>query len=424
MPTSSSPFPDSSSSPGNGEIHISKLPPNTPTYASLNYTYPLKLIPSTPHIPSDYAGHGQEREGNAPAQADPSRTGIGSVPLLFMITYGGGLLPGDNIDLLVRLDAETRLAIATQGSTKIYKSFSSTDTAHPTTSYGQLNELPEQHRTASQTVTAHLAPHAGLLYLPHPTQPFAESRYVQTQIFTLREGASLATIDWVTCGREARGERWAMEGYRSKTEVWIEVEDKQDDEKVHQKHAEPENHSAFQEHATPRERKTKRHLLLRDAIILEPIKGNPPHLSISARMEPLALSGTFILIGPLFASLSAFFLREFSLMPRIGARGFDKPPSAPRNSRIGEQQQQGKTQEEQGDGEEQRRLQTWREERWAEEQREGILWTAASVRGNRAVVVRFGARDGEAGRRWVRGMVEREGSVDRGWGKGAMGGLS
>ena len=219
-----------------------------------------------------------------------------------------------------------------------------------------------------------------------------------------------------------------MEGYRSKTEVWIEVKGKQHDDKVDHKQEESENHSDFQRHATPGERKTRRHLLLRDAIILEPIKGNPPHLSIAARMEPLTLSGTFILIGPLFDSLSAFFLLEFSLMPRIGARGFDKPsppPATPKNSHIKEQQPlQGKAQEEQGEEEEQRKLQAWREERWADEQREGILWTAASVRGDRAVVVRFGARDGEAGRRWVRGMVEREGSVERGWGKGAMGGLT
>lgn len=384
--SASSPFPVPSSKPGRGEVHLSLLPPSTPSFSVLSYTYPLKLIPSIPHILPDrhddhetVIDHGKEKD----------RGRVKSVQLLFLLTYGGGLLPKDNIYLAIKLDAKTRLAIATQGSTKIYKSEA------PRQSTSSSVRTPPQ--TASQTLSVHLGSNSALLYLPHPTQPFAESKYKQDQIFVLDIGASLATIDWVSCGREARGERWLMEAYRSKTEIWIERESRIDAEKDEKDRS---------QQSFP----LKRKLLLRDAVLLEPPELASKNHTIPARMEPLTLVATLILTGPVFASLSAFFLREFSLLPRIGARGFDKHPMANHENSADRSKKEDE--------------QVWRQARWVEENRDGILWTAASVRDNQAVVVRFGSQDGEAGKRWIKEMVDREGSLVAEWGKGAMGGLS
>ena len=384
MPASS-PFPLSSSKPGRGEVQLSLLPPSIPSFSTLSYTYPLKLIPSIPHILPDHNGDGTA--SHLDGKKNPTR--VNSVPLLFLLTYGGGLLPKDNIHLNVKLEAWTRLAIATQGSTKIYKSSAlNTPASSPAATLSQ---------SASQTLSVHLGPHSALLYLPHPTQPFAESRYRQDQIFTLGTGASLATIDWVSCGREARGERWMMEAYRSRTEVWTEGEQVVG---IEQKNEDDPHQPSFSE----------RKLLLRDNVLLEPSPSASENYMIPALMEPFTLIATLILTGPVFASLSAFFLHEFSLLPRIGARGFDTTPSSitvdgAEKSKAGERQ-------------------AWRQARWVKEKRDGILWTAASVRDDRAVVVRFGSRDCEVGRRWIKDMVDQEGSLVEAWGKGATGGLS
>src|SRR5438874_2226386 len=103
-----SPFSASSSKAGCGEVHIALLPPNTPTFQTLNYTYPLKLVSSTPHT---FLSTGQG-ENHRPD----------NVPLLFMLSYGGGLLPPDEISLEITLEPSTRLTITTQGSTKIFPS--------------------------------------------------------------------------------------------------------------------------------------------------------------------------------------------------------------------------------------------------------------------------------------------------------------
>ena len=380
-------FPASSCKPGSGEVRVSLLLPSTPNLSTLRYTYPLKLIPSIPHV--ILSGRRDDSDAEHQREGTKALPRITSVPLLFLLTYGGGLLPQDTIDFSIKLDKGTRLAIATQGSTKIYKFEAVQAPASTCTSPSQ--------QAATQTLSVHLGSLSALLYLPHPTQPFAHSKYRQDQTFTLCVGASLATIDWVSCGREARGERWLMDAYRSKTEVWVEEDIERD--------AERERGDRFAQPPLP-----KRRLLLRDTVLLEPSFGASPNHTIPARMEPLTLVATLILIGPVFASLSAFFLREFSLLPRIGARGFDKV-AHPMNEH-GTAQSRAEEQ------------QAWRQNRLTEEKLHGILWTAASVRDDRAVVVRFGSRDGEAGRRWIKDMIDCEGSVLADWGKGAMGGLS
>ena len=70
-----SPFSVSTSVPGKGIIKLSLLPPSKQVLTGLSYQYPLKLIAPDPH--------------NAPnEQQDP-------VTVVFILTYGGGLVGGD-----------------------------------------------------------------------------------------------------------------------------------------------------------------------------------------------------------------------------------------------------------------------------------------------------------------------------------------
>lgn len=283
-----------------------------------------------------------------------------------------------------------------------------------------------------------------------PVQPFAGSRYAQTQIFEVEPGGSVGLVDWVTEGRSARGERWAMDGWRGKNEIWevrrsvrngktatptptsgTESTTKKAGSTGEQGQEQEQQEEEVQEHKI---------LKIRDSLILQcdPITGLFPSLSSSppspsptstSTPTPTGVFGTLILHGPLFTPLSTFFLSEFSLLSRIGARNWDDDdnataahplvstttttnttttttttPSGPRASVLTTQQQQ---------------RQRWRAQRQQQEKKDGVLWTAARVRGGNTTVVKFSANHVEGGRRWLRWMLRAEEEEEGEEGEGA-----
>ncbi|KAF7507764.1 hypothetical protein GJ744_010065 [Endocarpon pusillum] len=154
-----SPFATSTSVPGEGLIELSLLPPRKQVLKTLTYQYPLKLISPDPHSASN-------------EEKDP-------VTVVFLLTYGGGLVGGDKIKLHVDVAQQTRLVLLTQG-------------------HG-----------------------AALCYLPDPTQPFGESVYEQYQTFHVdtRGLSSLCVLDWFIEGRRARGESWTLHSWKGRNEV-------------------------------------------------------------------------------------------------------------------------------------------------------------------------------------------------------------
>ena len=357
----SSPFSASGSRAGHGEIHLSLLPPSTPSFRTLAFTYPLKIVSSTPHTLSPTPAPTDKTPDDAiPSTETQGRTVHPSrVPLLFLLSYGGGLLPPDSLSVNITLDPGTRLTLTTQGSTKVFPSPSS---------------IPA---TATQTLHAYISSHGALLLSPDPVQPFAASHYAQTQIFTLAsETASLCVLDWVVEGRRARGEHWVAGSWRGRNEVWREYEAPSDST------------------AIPK----KRVLMIRDAVILSGGPNGPGQASL--RHEGIGVFGTMILIGPIFNALGSFFIEEFAALPRIGARDWGDGAET-----------------DEGSDEEKRRL-AWRRRRVQLEKRENVLWTAARVRG--AVLVKFGAREVQGARSWLREMWYFEGTVGREFGDGGM----
>jgi urease accessory protein len=118
----------------------------------------------------------------------------------FVATYGGGLVDGDAIALDVKVGENAKALIGTQASTKVYKCPS---------------------KEATQTLEAHVARGGLLVVAPDPLVPFAGAKYVQRATIRLDEGASLAWLDVLACGRAARGERWAFSRYASRTRVFV-----------------------------------------------------------------------------------------------------------------------------------------------------------------------------------------------------------
>ncbi|KAG9851030.1 urease accessory protein UreD, partial [Aureobasidium melanogenum] len=252
----------------------------------------------------------------------------------------------------------TRLLILTQGSTKIFKA-------------------PTSSTISRQDMNMHLKPAAALVYLPDPVQPFAQSAFEQNQRFYIHHqqdlsNASICVLDWVCQGRKALGEDWNFFKYSSKNEVWL----------------------VNGSHGTDDKR-----LLLRDNVTLD-ASDEAIQTSLARRMDGLGAFGTLILYGPVFASLAAFFMDEFKSIPRIGGRKWDSGNEADDATQDLEP------------------LVIKRKARQKQESSDGLLWTAAIIRG--CVVVKFGAREVEGGKRWLRSMLDTEGSVPTRFGERSL----
>lgn len=254
-----SPFEKSSCLSGQGKIELSLLPPGRQVLTDLAYQYPLKLIAPDPH---------KSAQGK-------------HVTLVFLLTYGGGLVGGDKISLKVSLAAHTRLILVTQGSTKLFKS-------------------PARSIVSGQTLNVNIEADSALCYLPDPTQPFAESVYEQRQNFSVHPNgsSSLCILDWVSEGRRARGESWHLWRWRGRNEV---------------------------RELDPVSGRPGR-LLLRDSVILNDETGIGGELL--DKTDDMGVFGSLILSGPMFKDLGNFFLKEFKAQPRIGARNWSTAPES------------------------------------------------------------------------------------------------
>lgn len=258
----------------------------------MTFQYPLKLI-------------------------SPSPTAAQKSVLVFLLTYGGGLVGGDEIDFTIEIRPHARLALATQGHTKIFKS-------------------PSPDVITRQTLHLTLEAGAAVCLLPDPVQPFEGSLYEQRQVFQLEESSSVCLLDWVSAGRTARGECWDVRGWSGRNEIW----------------------------AAPVAVGEKKRLLLRDNLLL---KGGATAFETDAlrmKMHELCIFGTLILKGALVESLATFFLAEFAALPRIGSRDFRSDLKKERDGKIVMSREEA-----------------WRSERLAQEKEDGLLWSAAKVRG-------------------------------------------
>ncbi|OAA66133.1 urease accessory protein UreD [Cordyceps fumosorosea ARSEF 2679] len=326
-----SPFPKSTPTAGGGRIVAGPLPSGGTGLEVMRYQYPLKLI--------------------APSPSSDQRS-----VLVFLLSYGGGLVGGDSVDLAVRVRAGARLSLVTQGHTKVFKS-------------------PSPAVLTSQAMRVDLdGAGAALCLLPDPVQPFADSVYAQTQVFRLRPDSSLCLLDWVTRGRTARGEDWSLFQWTGRNEVWLQGGGDGGGEGDR--------------------------LLVRDKVILAGDGGASGDGPLRGVMRGMGVFGTLVLRGELMRPLGEFFLAEFAALPRLGSRDF-------RTAEARREEDDKMTE-----------LERWRADRIDMETEEGVLWSAASVRG--CVVVKFAAPEVEAGREWIGSMLLREGSIEANFGADAL----
>lgn len=123
----------------------------------------------------------------------------GQAAWAWVATYGGGLLAGDRTELDVEVGSDARLVLATQATTKVYRS--------------------DDGRTAEQHLTARIGPCGLFAWIGDPVCPFAGAKSLASTTIELAAGAGLVWLDAVTAGRQARDERWAFTAYRSRLRV-------------------------------------------------------------------------------------------------------------------------------------------------------------------------------------------------------------
>lgn len=248
-----------------------------------------------------------------------------------MLSYGGGLVPGDVAVISAHVHSSSRLGVLTQGSTKIYKS-------------------PSISNISRQSLTSIVEDDAAMLIMPDPIQPFKDSVYDQYQAFYLRQTASLLMLDWVSEGRRTMGETWTLSSFKSKNEVWRLPDTRSQDVAADCLNS---------------------RLLIRDNVRLNG-SGTEYGGTLESRMTDMGIFGTLIIGGPLFQDLCQFWGDEFANQLRIGEKNWSS-------------------------GAESKRTQS------------GVLWSVASTRG--FTIVKFGAKEVDEARRWLREMLEREGSI-------------
>ncbi|EPQ60545.1 UreD-domain-containing protein [Gloeophyllum trabeum ATCC 11539] len=172
---------------GVGRI-VLRLHGSSAVFSELSSTYPLKLL--SPRIEQD------------------------GVAVVYNMSYGGGLVGGDRIQLSVDIGSGASLVVLTQasrGSTKVFKT-----RPGARASTRNASEITEQRMTVS------VADGGAIFLLPDPVTCFRAASYNQLQAFHLARGASAVLLDWVTAGRKSLGEEWSFARYYSLNEVVVE----------------------------------------------------------------------------------------------------------------------------------------------------------------------------------------------------------
>ncbi|CAO3700950.1 unnamed protein product [Rhizopus stolonifer] len=185
--------------PGRG-ILICQCHNNVSKFERIHAQYPLKFIPTT--------GHAE------------------CLAVVYMLSYGGGIISGDTFNIDIRVKTNAILLLMTQGNTKVFKDWThqrlwlaSLDSLIPTV---QFISSKEPVRPSVQIISCDIDSHATLLALPDPVTCFQDASFQSKQVYRLNEGSELVLLDWFTCGRITRGEVWSFKHYSSRIDVYVD----------------------------------------------------------------------------------------------------------------------------------------------------------------------------------------------------------
>ncbi|RUS70764.1 hypothetical protein EGW08_021466 [Elysia chlorotica] len=110
---------------------------------------------------------------------------------IYPLTFGGGLVGGDNVEASVVVGERCACVITTQESTKVYHC---------------------RHSAATiQRLNFSVGDRALLCVLPDPVVCFKGANFQQTQIVEMSATSNLVFLDWMLSGRNALLESWSFQ---------------------------------------------------------------------------------------------------------------------------------------------------------------------------------------------------------------------
>ncbi|ORZ17816.1 UreD urease accessory protein-domain-containing protein [Absidia repens] len=238
-----------------------------------------------------------------PLKFIPTRGHADRLAVVYMISYGGGIVSGDRFNISIEVLPKAILLLMTQGNTKVFKdrihqrqwmtllAQKTTDALQrilspappptPTPSNKNSKEMAEE--TSIQTITTQVSSNGTCLILPDPVTSFKHSSFTSRQLIHLEDdSAQLVLLDWFTSGRHTRGENWAFNFYASRIDIRV-----------------------------------KRRLVIKDHMVLEddPASGNGGaagggDTSYAAKLRPYTCFATLIIIARASSSESAASLYQ------------------------------------------------------------------------------------------------------------------
>ncbi|ESO85160.1 hypothetical protein LOTGIDRAFT_130704, partial [Lottia gigantea] len=112
---------------------------------------------------------------------------------VYPISYGGGLVEGDEINIDINVEEYCAAVITTQESTKVFEC---------------------NNNLKTKQVMRYSVRKGGLLcVLGDPVVCFKDADFSQIQVVKMSHGSSLVLLDLISAGRIARGECWQFTRY-------------------------------------------------------------------------------------------------------------------------------------------------------------------------------------------------------------------
>jgi urease accessory protein UreH/urease accessory protein UreF len=152
----------------------------------------------------------------APARVIPllsSPVASAGAAVAVLSCYGGGLLPGDEVQYNISCRSDAKVAITTQGSNRIYK--------QPQIMTDDNNAGSVVLEKPSRSVVNVTIEKTGtVIVAPDPVSVFTDSVYQQNQRIEFDHSSSFCIIDWISSGRYLSGERWQQRSLQATTSVY------------------------------------------------------------------------------------------------------------------------------------------------------------------------------------------------------------
>ncbi|KAM0793572.1 hypothetical protein ACM66B_001008 [Microbotryomycetes sp. NB124-2] len=283
------------------------------SFVDLEFSYPLKLIvPDRKFVPDR------------------------AVEAVYVLSYGGGLVAGDECNLNVKVEGASTLVMLTQGSTKVFKArpgrYLSTPrprqqpssppklvSSHPSSSTSPLMSLPTR-----QTLHATISSNSTLCLLPCPVTCFKQSNYSQKQTFELQdETSSLIVLDWYTSGR-AMTDLKSLGAKTSDQHVSVGMAEQDKETNLNNGGGENWSFKRYRSHNEVRSSLNVERPLAKDVLLLiddddddddddTNLKVDLPRsrTTYSTRVNPYSCYASLIMFGPVFTKIVSSLSSEF-----------------------------------------------------------------------------------------------------------------